>query len=108
LGEPKVHDIHELAIIHVIFVGLPHSNIHVVDFEEDNFKGTLSYDEILHNYVVKQELEHEQEEIKRVTLNQFQRLLQQEQDTHIAREQEKARKDYQKKGTREQKSLQAE
>jgi hypothetical protein len=35
LGEPKGHDPHELAVIHVRSVGLTHSNIHVVDFEED-------------------------------------------------------------------------
>jgi hypothetical protein len=53
----------------------------VVDFEEDKFKGILSYDEIVHNLphdATKWELEHEKEDIKRETLNQFQRLLQQE------------------------------
>jgi hypothetical protein len=48
LSEPKGHDPHELAIIHVRSVSLTHPNIHVVYFEEDKFKGVLSYDEILH------------------------------------------------------------
>jgi hypothetical protein len=46
----------------------------VVDFEEDKFNGTLSYDEVLHQLphdAAKRELGHEQEEIKRATLNQF-------------------------------------
>jgi hypothetical protein len=38
LGEEKGHDPHELAVGHVRCVGLTHSNIHVVDFEEDGFK----------------------------------------------------------------------
>jgi hypothetical protein len=41
LGEPKVHDPHELMVVHVISVGITHPNIHVVDFEEDGFKGVL-------------------------------------------------------------------
>jgi hypothetical protein len=106
LGDPKGHDPHELEIIHVIYVGLTHSSIHVVDFEENKFKGILSYDEILHNLphdASKWELQHEKEEIKRVTLNQFKILLQQAQDTDITREQEKTRKEEKL----EQKRLQA-
>jgi hypothetical protein len=49
LGEPKGHDPHELAISHVRSVRLTHPNIHIVDFEEDKFKGVLSYDEVLHH-----------------------------------------------------------
>jgi hypothetical protein len=44
----------------------------VVDFEEEKFKGILSYDEVLDNLPhddAKRELENKQEEIKRVTLN---------------------------------------
>jgi hypothetical protein len=47
LGEPNVHDPHEIAISHIRFVGLTHSDIHVVDFEEDKFKGILNYEEVL-------------------------------------------------------------
>jgi hypothetical protein len=75
LGEPKGHDPHEITIIHVKVFGLTHSSIHVVDFEEEKFKGILSYDEIMHNLphdVSKHELECKQEEIKRETLNHFQ------------------------------------
>jgi Icc-related predicted phosphoesterase len=78
LGDPKGHDPHELASIHVRYVGLTNSNIHVVDFEEDTFKGTISYDEVPHHFpheYSKRELENEQEEIKRETLNHFHRLL---------------------------------
>jgi hypothetical protein len=80
---------HELAIIHVRSVGITHSNIHVVDFEEDKFKGTLSYDEVPHQLphdAAKQEIEHEQEEIKKETLNHLKIFLQQEKDTDIAKE----------------------
>jgi hypothetical protein len=47
LGDPKGHDPHELAVSHIISIGLTHSNIHVVDFEEDKFKGILAYEEVL-------------------------------------------------------------
>jgi hypothetical protein len=107
LGEPKGHDPHELAVSHIRFVGLTHSNIHVVDFEEDKFKGVLFYEEVLQklpNDAAKQELEYEQEEMKRVTIEQFQRLLQQEQDNVNIKEQEKVRKAEEL----EQKILQAE
>jgi hypothetical protein len=79
LGEPKFHDPHELTIIHARYVSLTHPNIYVVNFEEDKFRVTVSYDKFLlqlpHD-VAKRELELEQEEFKKVTLNQFQRLLQ--------------------------------
>jgi hypothetical protein len=87
--------------------GLTHPNIHVVDFEEDKFKGVLSYDEVLHQFphdTAKRELDLEQEEFKRETLTQFQKLFQQEQDTGNAKEQEKTKKEKQL----EQKRLQAE
>jgi len=74
MGETKGHDPHELAIIHVRSIGLTHPNIHVVDFEEDKFKGTLFYGEVLHQFphdVAKRDLELEQEEFKKKTLNQF-------------------------------------
>jgi len=60
LGEPKDHDPHELAIIHIRFFGTTHPNIHNVDFEEDKFKGIHSYDEVLHHLphdVAKRELD---------------------------------------------------
>jgi hypothetical protein len=79
LGEPKGHDPHELVVIHIRSVSLTHSNIHVVDFEEDKFKGILSYEEVLQKFpddAAKQELEDEQEEMKRVTIDQFHRLIQ--------------------------------
>jgi hypothetical protein len=79
LGEPKGHDPHELAVSHVRSVGLTHSNIHVVDFDEDIFKGILWYEEALQklpNDAARKELECEQEEMKRVTINQFHRFLQ--------------------------------
>jgi hypothetical protein len=71
LGDLKGHDPHELAINHVSSIGLSHRNIHVVDFEEDKFKGVLSYDEVLHQLphdVAKQEIEIRQEEFKRENL----------------------------------------
>jgi hypothetical protein len=46
----------------------------VVNFEEEMLKGILSYDKILHNSphdAAKWELEHEQEDIKRINLNQL-------------------------------------
>jgi hypothetical protein len=55
-------------------VGLSHSNIHVVDFEEDRFKGVLFYEEALQKLpsdVVIQEIEVEQEEMNQVTIEQF-------------------------------------
>jgi hypothetical protein len=105
-GEPKGHDPHELAIIHVRSVSLTHPNIHIVDFEEDKFKGVLSYDEVLHQLphdATKRELDLEQEEFKMETLAQFQKLCQQEKDTDNAKEQEKT----QKEKHLEQKRLQA-
>jgi hypothetical protein len=78
LGEPKGHDPHEIVVGHVKSVGLTHPNIHVVDFEEDRLKRVLFYEEVLQkipNDAAKKELESEQEEMKRVTLDQFQWLL---------------------------------
>jgi hypothetical protein len=51
----------------------------VVDFKEERIKGVLFYEEVLQNLpndASKQELEFEHEEMKRVTIEQFQRLLQ--------------------------------
>jgi len=82
-GEAKGHDPPELAVGHVRSVGLTHSNIHVVDFEEDRFKGILFYEEVLHklpNDDPKQELVSEQEKMKKITPEKFQRLLQEEQN----------------------------
>jgi hypothetical protein len=79
----------------------------VVDFEEYKFKGILAYEEVLQKFpndTTKQELEYEQEKMKRVTIDQYQRLLQQEQDNDNIKEQEKARKEEKL----EQKRLQAE
>jgi hypothetical protein len=53
-----------LAISHVSSISLTHPNIHVVDFEEDKFKGVLSYDEVFHQLphdAEKKELDLEQE-----------------------------------------------
>jgi hypothetical protein len=64
IGEPKGHDPHELVVSHIRSMGLTHSNIHVVDFEEDRFKGVLFYEEALQklpNDVSRQELKVEQE-----------------------------------------------
>jgi hypothetical protein len=47
--EEEANMIHDIAIIHVRSIGLTHSNIHVVDFEEENFNEILSYDEIPRN-----------------------------------------------------------
>ena len=33
------------------YVGLTHSNIHVVDFEEYKFKGILAYEEVLQKFL---------------------------------------------------------
>jgi hypothetical protein len=80
----------------VRYVGLTHSNIHVVDFEEDMFKGILSYEEVLQNLpndVTRQKFKRGQEEMKRVTIAQFCILLQQEQVDNNVKEQEKARKE---------------
>ena len=88
-GESKGHDPHELAISHVSFVGLTHPNIHIVDFEEDKFKGVLSYYEVLHHLphdAAKRELDLEQEEFKMGTLAQFHKLCQQEKDIVNAKE----------------------
>jgi hypothetical protein len=107
LREPKGHDPHDLTVSHIRSVRLTHSNIHVVDFEEYKFKGILAYEEVLQKFpndTTKQELEYEQEKMKRVTIDQFQRLLQQEQDNDNIKEQEKARKEEKL----EQKRLQAE
>jgi hypothetical protein len=96
LGEPKGHDPHELAVGHIRSVGLTHSNIHVVDFEEDMFKGVLFYEEVLQklpNDVAKQELESEQEEMKKITLDQFQILLQEEKNKLNTKEQEKIKRE---------------
>jgi hypothetical protein len=50
IGEPKGHDPHELVVNHIRSVGLTHSNLHMVYFEEDKFKGILSYEEVLQNF----------------------------------------------------------
>jgi hypothetical protein len=95
LGEPKGHDPHELVVGHVKSVGLTHPNIHVVDFEEDRLKGVLFYEEVLHklpNDAAKKELESEKEAMKRITIEQFQRLLQEEKDKLNTKEQEKIKK----------------
>jgi hypothetical protein len=48
LGDPKGHEPNDLAVSQVRFVGFTHSNIHVVDFEEDRFRGVLWYEQSLH------------------------------------------------------------
>jgi hypothetical protein len=50
LGSEKGHDPHELAVSHVRSMGLNHSNIHVVDFDEDRFKGVFFYEEVLQKF----------------------------------------------------------
>jgi hypothetical protein len=79
----------------------------VVYFEEDKFKGILSNEEILQKLphdTAKQELECEQEEMKRAIIDKFHRLLQHEQVENNIKEQEKDRKEEKL----EQKRLQAE
>jgi hypothetical protein len=83
-------------VSHVRSMGLNHSNIHVVDFDEDRFKGVLFYEEVLqklHDDVVRKELQVEQEEMKKFHQNQFLRLLQEDQNKLITKEQEKIKKD---------------
>jgi hypothetical protein len=66
------YDPHELVVGHIGFVGLTHPNIHVVDFEEDRLKRVLFYEDVLQKLPsddAKQELESEQEKMKRFTLN---------------------------------------
>jgi hypothetical protein len=72
LGELKGHDPHEIAVNHSRSIGLTHSNIHIVNFEEDRFKGILSYEESLHkllNDASIQEFECEKEEMKRLKID---------------------------------------
>jgi hypothetical protein len=88
LGEPKLHDPHELAISHVRIVGLTHPNIHIVYFEKDKFKGVLLYDEVLHHIPhddTKRELDLEQEDFKMKTLARFHKLCQQDKDINNAK-----------------------
>jgi hypothetical protein len=87
------------------YVRLTHPNIHIVDFEEDKFKGVLSYDEVLHHLphdAAKRELDLEQEEFKMETLAQFQKLCQQEKDTAVPknRRRPKRKNNLSRKGSR--------
>jgi hypothetical protein len=47
-GEERGHNPHELVINHVIYVDVTHSNVHVVDFDEEVFKGIIFYEEVLY------------------------------------------------------------
>jgi hypothetical protein len=74
IGEARGHDPHELEVSHVRYVGLTHSNIHVVDFDEEVFKGVLFYEEVLQklpNDVARQEMQLEQEEKRRILQSNF-------------------------------------
>jgi hypothetical protein len=89
LGSAKGHDPHELAVSHVRVVGFNHVNIHVVDFDEDMFKGILFYEEVLQKLpddVARKEIQAEQEEMKKFHQNQFLRLLEEDKNKSITKE----------------------
>jgi hypothetical protein len=95
LGSAKGHDPHELAVSHVRYMGLNHSNIYVVDFDEDKFKGVFFYEEVLQKFpddASRKELQVEQEEMKKFHQDQFLRFLQEDQNKLITKEQEKIKK----------------
>jgi hypothetical protein len=82
-------------MIHVISMGLNHSNIHLVGFDEDMFKGVFFYEVLLklHDDVARQELQVEQEEMNKFHPNQFLIFLQEYQNKLITKEWEKINKD---------------
>jgi hypothetical protein len=95
LGSSKGHDPHEMEVSHVRYMGLNHSNIHVVYFHEDMFKGVFFYEEVLQKLLddaSRKELQVEQEEMRKFHQNQFLRLLQEDQDKIITKEKENIKK----------------
>jgi len=75
-------------VSHIRSMDFNHSNIHVVYFDEDGFKGILFYEEVLQKFpndVAKEEIQYEQEEMK-VHQNRFLRLLQEDQNKLITKE----------------------
>jgi len=83
LWEEKGHDPHEILVGRVGYRGITHSNIHVVDFEEDKFKGIFFYEEVLQKLPddnAKQEMESWKEEMNNITQEHFQKLIPEDQN----------------------------
>jgi len=75
--------------------GLTHSNIHLVDFDEEVFKGVLIYEEVLQklpNYLARKDMQLKQEEKRRILQEQFRILLDEDQNKLESKEQEKVKK----------------
>jgi hypothetical protein len=68
----KGHDPDELVVIQVRSMGLNHSNICVVEFDKDKFKGVFFYEEVLQKLLddaAKKELQAKQEKMKKFHQN---------------------------------------
>jgi hypothetical protein len=95
LGSVKVHDPHELVLSHVRAMGFNHANIHVIDFDEDRFKGIFFHEEVLKKLpddATRQEIQAEKEEMNKFHPNQFLRLFEEDKNKLITKEQAKIKK----------------